>query len=145
MSVKFSLGEKLSHIFKKITNRGKLTELEIKQTMREIRIALLEADVNLTVAKDFISAVSEKACGEEVLKSLTPSQQVIKIVNEELTKLMGSENQKLAISPAPPTVIMMCGLQGAGKTTLCGKLALMLKSKTKKCCLPPAIYTDPPR
>ncbi len=127
-----SLQEKLSHIFSKMTKRGRLTELEIKQAMREIRIALLEADVNVAVAKDFIAKVSEKAVGQEILKSLTPAQQVIKIVNEELIALMGSTNQKLAISPKPPTVIMMCGLQGAGKTTLCGKLALYLKKQGKK-------------
>ncbi len=127
-----SLQEKLSHIFSKMTKRGRLTELEIKQAMREIRIALLEADVNVAVAKDFIAKVSEKAVGQEILKSLTPAQQVIKIVNEELIALMGSTNQKLVISPKPPTVIMMCGLQGAGKTTLCGKLALYLKKQGKK-------------
>lgn len=127
-----SLQEKLSHIFSKMTKRGRLTELEIKQAMREIRIALLEADVNVAVAKDFIAKVSEKAVGQEILKSLTPAQQVIKIVNEELIALMGSTNQKLAVSPKPPTVIMMCGLQGAGKTTLCGKLALYLKKQGKK-------------
>ncbi len=127
-----SLQEKLSHIFSKMTKRGRLTELEIKQAMREIRIALLEADVNVAVAKDFIAKVSEKAVGQEILKSLTPAQQVIKIVNEELIALMGSTNQKLTISPKPPTVIMMCGLQGAGKTTLCGKLALYLKKQGKK-------------
>ena len=115
-----------------MTKRGRLTELEIKQAMREVRIALLEADVNLTVAKDFIAKVSEKAVGQEILKSLSPAQQVIKIVNEELTELMGSTNSKLIVSPEPPTVIMMCGLQGAGKTTLCGKLALYLKKQNKK-------------
>ncbi len=115
-----------------MTKRGKLTELEIKQAMREVRIALLEADVNLAVAKDFIAKVSEKAVGQEILKSLSPAQQVIKIVNEELTVLMGSTNSKLVVSPNPPTVVMMCGLQGAGKTTLCGKLALHLKKQGKK-------------
>ena len=127
-----SLGEKLNHVFSKLTKRGKLTELEIKQAMREIRIALLEADVNIKVAKDFINAVSEKAVGQEILKSLNPTQQVIKIVNEELIALMGGANSKLEVSPKPPTVIMMCGLQGAGKTTLCGKLAFMLKKQGKK-------------
>ena len=135
MAVNFSLSQKLSHIFSKLKNRGKLTELEIKQAMREIRIALLEADVNLNVAKDFINTVSEKALGQEILKSLSPTEQVIKIVNEELIALMGGANQKLEISPAPPTVIMMCGLQGAGKTTLCGKLAFYLKKQGKKVLL----------
>ena len=127
-----SLSEKLNHVFSKLTKRGKLTELEIKQAMREIRIALLEADVNYTVVKDLVNSISEKAVGEQVLKSLTPGQQVIKIVNEELTKLMGNTNSKLAVSPKPPTVILMCGLQGAGKTTMCGKLAKMLKKQCKK-------------
>ncbi len=129
------LSEKLNHIFKKLTQRGKLTELEIKQAMREVRIALLEADVNLTVVKSFINSVSEKAVGQEILKSLTPAQQVIKIVNEELISLMGSKNEKLGIAPKGPTVIMMCGLQGAGKTTMCGKLALHLKKQNKKVLL----------
>jgi len=126
------LSEKLGHILKKITSRGKLTELEIKQAMREIRVALLEADVNFTVVKDFIAKVSEKAAGQEILESLTPGQQVIKIVNEELTALMGSTAAKLEVSPKLPTVMMMCGLQGAGKTTMCGKLARMLSKQGKK-------------
>ncbi len=126
------LSDKLNHIFTKLTKRGTLTELEIKQAMREVRIALLEADVNLLVAKDFVNKVSEKALGQEVLKSLSPSQQVIKIVADELTELMGSTNQKLIVSDNLPTVIMMCGLQGAGKTTLSGKLALHLKKSGKK-------------
>ena len=132
MAVFQGLSEKLNHIFSKLTKRGKLTELEIKQAMREVRIALLEADVNLSVAKDFIAKVSEKAVGQDILKSLSPAQQVIKIVNEELTELMGATNSKLIVSPEPPTVIMMCGLQGAGKTTLCGKLAVHLKKQGKK-------------
>lgn len=132
MAVFQGLSEKLNHIFSKMTKKGRLTELEIKQAMREVRIALLEADVNLSVAKDFIAKVSEKAVGQEILKSLSPAQQVIKIVNDELTELMGSTNSKLIVSPEPPTVIMMCGLQGAGKTTLCGKLAVYLKKQNKK-------------
>ncbi len=132
MAVFQGLSEKLNHIFSKMTKKGRLTELEIKQAMREVRIALLEADVNLGVAKDFIAKVSEKAVGQEILKSLSPAQQVIKIVNDELTELMGSINSKLIVSPEPPTVIMMCGLQGAGKTTLCGKLAVYLKKQGKK-------------
>lgn len=127
-----SLSERLNHIFSKLTKRGKLTELEIKTAMREVRVALLEADVNIKVAKQFCADVSEKAVGQEILTSLNPAQQVIKIVNEELIALMGSSNQKLNISPKPPTVIMMCGLQGAGKTTLCGKLAVNLKKNGKK-------------
>ncbi len=132
MAIFQGLSEKLNHIFSKMTKRGKLTELEIKQAMREVRIALLEADVNLSVAKDFIAKVSEKAVGQEILKSLSPAQQVIKIVNDELTELMGSTNSKLIVSSSLPTVIMMCGLQGAGKTTLCGKLAVYLKKQGKK-------------
>ena len=132
MAVFQGLSEKLNHIFSKMTKKGRLTELEIKQAMREVRIALLEADVNLSVAKDFIAKVSEKAVGQEILKSLSPAQQVIKIVNDELTELMGSTNSKLIVSPEPTTVIMMCGLQGAGKTTLCGKLAVYLKKQNKK-------------
>ncbi|MDE6869081.1 MAG: signal recognition particle protein [Clostridia bacterium] len=127
-----SLSERLNHIFSKLTKRGRLTELEIKTAMREVRVALLEADVNIQVAKKFCADVSEKAVGQEILKSLNPAQQVIKIVNEELIALMGSANQKLNVSPKPPTVIMMCGLQGAGKTTMCGKLAVNLKKNGKK-------------
>ena len=126
------LGEKLNHIFSKLTKRGKLTELEIKQAMREVRVALLEADVNFLVAKDFINKVTEKAVGETILNSLTPGQQVIKIVNEELISLMGSTSAKLEVSSLPPTVVLMCGLQGAGKTTMCGKLGLMLRKQGKK-------------
>ena len=132
MALFSSLSEKFNHIFSKLTKRGRLTELEIKEAMREVRIALLEADVNYMVAKDFVKKVSEKAVGDEVLKSLTPAQQVIKIVRDELTELMSSNHQKLAISPAPPTIIMMCGLQGAGKTTMCAKLGAHLKKSGKK-------------
>ena len=132
MALFASLSERLNHIFSKLTKRGKLTELEIRTAMREVRIALLEADVNLKVAKQFIAEVSEKAVGQQVLQSLNPAQQVIKIVNDELIALMGSGNAKLEVSPKPPTVILMCGLQGAGKTTLCGKLALQLKKQGKK-------------
>ena len=132
MALFASLSERLNHIFSKLTKRGRLTELEIRSAMREVRIALLEADVNLKVAKQFIAEVSEKAVGQQVLQSLNPAQQVIKIVNDELTALMGAGNAKLEVSPKPPTVIMMCGLQGAGKTTLCGKLALYLKKQGKR-------------
>ena len=115
--------------------KGKLTDLEIKQAMREIRIALLEADVNFQVVRDFINRVSEKASGEDILKGLNSTQQVIKIVNDELIALMGSTHSKLAVADRPPTIIMMCGLQGAGKTTMCGKLAGMLKKQNKKVML----------
>ena len=132
MALFASLSERLNHIFSKLTKRGKLTELEIRTAMREVRIALLEADVNLRVAKDFIATVSEKAVGQQVLESLNPAQQVIKIVNEELIALMGPSNAKLEVASKPPTVIMMCGLQGAGKTTMCAKLAVQLKKQGKR-------------
>lgn len=126
-----NLSEKLENAFKKFKNRGKLTEADIKAGMREIKLALLEADVNFKVVRDFIKTVSERAVGAQVLESLNPGQQVIKIVDEELTKLMGSTNSKLVVSSKPPTVIMMVGLQGAGKTTHAGKLAGMLKKQGK--------------
>ncbi len=132
MALFASLSERLNHIFSKLTKRGKLTELEIRGAMREVRIALLEADVNLKVAKEFIAEVSEKAVGQQVLQSLNPAQQVIKIVNDELIALMGPANAKLEVNPKPPTVIMMCGLQGAGKTTMCAKLAVQLKKQGKR-------------
>lgn len=127
-----NLSEKLNNIFGKLRSKGRLSEQDIKQAMREIRVALLEADVNFGVVKQFIATVSEKAVGENILKSLTPGQQVVKIVNDELVALMGSTNSKLEVSPKPPTVIMMCGLQGAGKTTMCGKLAQNLIKQGKK-------------
>lgn len=130
-----SLSDRMNHIFSKLRNKGKLTELEIKQAMREIRVALLEADVNYNVVKDFTAKVSEKALGEDILKSLTPAQQIVKIVNDELCALMGSTHQKLAVSDKQPTIYMMCGLQGAGKTTMCGKLATYLKKQNKKVLL----------
>ncbi len=130
-----NLADRMNHIFSKLRNKGKLTELEIKQAMREIRVALLEADVNFGVVKEFTQRVSEKALGEDILKSLTPAQQIVKIVNEELCSLMGSTHQKLATSDRMPTIYMMCGLQGAGKTTMCGKLATYLKKQNKKVLL----------
>ncbi|MCH5151124.1 MAG: signal recognition particle protein [Clostridiales bacterium] len=130
-----NLTDRINHVFSKLKNRGALTELEIKQAMREVRVALLEADVNFTVAKDFINKVTELAVGEEILKSLTPGQQVIKIVNEQLIELLGSTQSKLGVSPKLPTIIMMCGLQGAGKTTMCGKLAMYLQKQGKKVLL----------
>jgi len=126
-----NLSEKLENAFKKFRNRGKLTEADIKAGMREIKLALLEADVNFKVVRDFIKTVSERAVGVEVLESLNPGQQVVKIVDEELARLMGSTNSKLIVSPKPPTVIMMVGLQGAGKTTHAGKLAGLLKKQGK--------------
>ena len=135
MALFANLSERMNHIFSKMRNKGKLTELEIKEAMREIRIALLEADVNYNVVKKFVNDVSAKALGEDILKSLTPSQEVVKIVNEELIELMGSQNQKLLVSDRAPTIYMMCGLQGAGKTTMCGKLAGYLQKSGKKVLL----------
>lgn len=127
-----SLSEKLGNIFKRLRSRGKLSEADVKEVMREIRMALLSADVNYKVAKDFVAQVSERATGSDVLESLTPAQQVIKIVNEELTSFMGGENDKIKFSSKPPTVVMLCGLQGAGKTTHCAKLALYFKNMGKR-------------
>jgi len=127
-----SLTERLNNAFKKFRNKGKLTEADVKEGMREIKLALLEADVNYKVVKEFIKSVSERAVGAEVLESITAPQQIVKIVNEELTALMGGENSKLTISSRPPTVVMMTGLQGAGKTTHTGKLALMYKKQGKR-------------
>ena len=126
-----SLSEKLENAFRKFKNKGKLTESDIKAGMREIKLALLEADVNFKVVKDFIASVSERAVGAEVLESLLPAQQIVKIVNEELTNLMGGSQSKLTISSKPPTVVMMVGLQGAGKTTHAGKLAGLYKKQGK--------------
>ena len=127
-----SLSEKLNNVFKKLRGKGRLNEADIKEAMREVRLALLEADVSYKVVKDFVKSVSERAVGRDVLESLTPAQMVIKIVNEELTALMGSQNAKINISPKPPTVIMLVGLQGAGKTTNGAKLAAYLKKTTGK-------------
>ncbi|MDE5763566.1 MAG: signal recognition particle protein [Ruminococcus sp.] len=123
------LSEKLNNVFKKLKSRGKLTEKDVKEAMREVKLALLEADVSYKVVKDFVAKVSERAVGEEVLTSLTPAQQVIKIVNEELCGLMGNSNSRINLAKNPPTVIMMCGLQGSGKTTHAAKLAKMLKKE----------------
>ncbi|MGL5615688.1 MAG: signal recognition particle protein [Sarcina sp.] len=127
-----NLASKLQDAFKKLKGKGKLTEKDIKEVMREVKLALLEADVNFKVVKEFVANVSEKCLGEEVLESLTPGQQVIKIVNEELTNLMGVSESKLNYSSTGITVIMMVGLQGAGKTTMTGKLALHLRKQNKK-------------
>ena len=127
-----SLGEKLNNAFKKFRNKGKLTEADVKAGMREIKLALLEADVNFKVVREFIKIVSERAVGAEVLESLLPAQQIVKIVNEELTRLMGGSQSKLTIASQPPTVIMMVGLQGAGKTTHAGKLAGLYKKQGKR-------------
>jgi len=126
------VSQKLQAIFKKLNARGKLNENDVKEAMREIKLALLEADVNFLVVKQFVKTVSERAVGSEVLESLTPGQQVVKIVNEELTRLMGGENAKLEFGTSKPAVILMAGLQGAGKTTMCGKLGAYIKKQYGK-------------
>lgn len=126
------LADKISNAFKKLKSKGKLTENDVKAAMREVRLALLEADVNYKVAKDFTNKVTERAIGQDVMESLTPAQMVIKIVDEELTALMGGENERLNFNSKPPTVIMMCGLQGSGKTTHSAKLAKMLKTQNRR-------------
>ena len=122
----------LQNIFKKLTGRGRLSEKDVKDAMREIRLVLLEADVNYLVVKDFVKKVTERAVGADVLESLTPGQQIIKIVNEEMTALMGATNAKLDFGSTKPAIILMAGLQGAGKTTMCGKLAMLLKKQYGK-------------
>ena len=123
------LADKLANSFKRLKSKGKLTEADVREAMREVRLALLEADVNYKVAKDFTNTVTERAIGIQVMESLTPGQMVVKIVDEELTNLMGGKEAKIATPPKPPTIIMMAGLQGAGKTTHAAKLAKMFKSK----------------
>jgi len=132
MAVFGNLAEKLQETFKRLSNKGKLTEADVKAAMREVRIALLEADVSYKVVKDFIAKVTERAVGGDVLESLTPGQQVIKIVNEELIELMGSENAKIQTAKHPPTVVMMVGLQGTGKTTSTAKIANFLKKQKRR-------------
>ena len=126
------LTEKISAAFKKLRGKGRLSEADVKAAMREIRLALLEADVSYKVVKDFVNKVSARAVGADVLESLTPAQMIVKIVNEELTALMGSENQKLYMASPPPTIVMMVGLQGAGKTTNGAKLAGLFKKQGKR-------------
>ncbi|MGV3243785.1 signal recognition particle protein [Staphylococcus sp. 11261D007BR] len=126
------LSDRLQQTMQKIKGKGKVTEADIKAMMREVRLALLEADVNFKVVKNFIKTVSERALGSDVMKSLTPGQQVIKIVQEELTELMGGDNTSITMAKKPPTVVMMVGLQGAGKTTTAGKLALLMRKKYNK-------------
>ena len=124
-----SLQDKLGKVFKRLRSRGKLNEHDVKEAMREVRLALLEADVNYKVAKDFTNKVAERCIGEKVMESLTPAQMVIKIVRDELTVLMGAEQVRLKTANRIPTIIMMCGLQGSGKTTHAAKLAKLLKTK----------------
>ncbi|NLJ88153.1 MAG: signal recognition particle protein [Epulopiscium sp.] len=127
-----SLSDKLQEVFKKLKGKGRLTEKDVNEALREVKLALLEADVNFKVVKSFINKIKERAVGHDVLESLTPGQQVIKIVNEELTELMGSTQSKLTFSTTPPTIYMMVGLQGSGKTTTSGKLAAQIKKMGKK-------------
>ena len=134
MAMFSSLSEKLSGALGKFRNKGKLTEADIKAGMREIKLALLEADVSFKVTKEFVARVSERAVGTEVMESLVPSQQIVKIVNEELTNLMGSAQAKLEIAPSPPTVIMMCGLQGAGKPRTAQSWPDFIKSRASTLC-----------
>ena len=126
------LADKLAATFKKLRSKGKLTESDVREAMREVRLALLEADVNFRIAKEFVAKITERAVGTQVLESLTPAQQVIKIVNEELTALMGGEQSRIKMASRPPTVILLCGLQGSGKTTHAGKLAYMFKGQGRR-------------
>ena len=125
------LSEKLQKLIGNLRGRTRITEADVKDITREIKLALLEADVNYKVVKDFTSTIAEKAVGQDVIKSLTPGQQIVKIVHTELVKLLGSEDAELNISPNPPTIIMLAGLQGSGKTTMAGKLANLLRKKGK--------------
>ncbi len=129
------ISSKLQNIFKKLTGRGRLSEKDVREAMREVKLALLEADVNFRVVKDFIKSVETRAVGTDVLESLTPGQMIIKIVNEEMTSLMGSTNAKLEFGSKKPAVILMAGLQGAGKTTMCGKLGALIKKQYGKSVL----------
>ena len=126
------LSDKLNAVFKRLKSKGKLKESDVREVMREVRLALLEADVNYKVAKDFAAVCAERAVGSEVLESLTPAQQVIKIVREEMTVLMGREGERIRLSSTPPTIVMVCGLQGSGKTTHCAKLAKYFKSQGRR-------------
>ena len=126
------MGDRISQAIKNIRGMGTITEANISEAMREIRLALLEADVNFKIVKEFISEVETKALGQDVLKSLTPGQQVVKIVRDEMTELLGGVASRINFTPNPPTIIMLVGLQGSGKTTTCGKLANLLRKQGKK-------------
>src|SRR5271155_5252419 len=130
-----ALSERLGAIFDRLSNRGRLTETDVAEVLREVRIALLEADVNLSVAKEFVNSIKAKAVGADVLQSLTPGQSVIKIVHEELVALLGGAEARLLFADAPPTVYMLVGLQGSGKTTQAGNLALRLKEQGRRTLL----------
>ena len=133
-----SLSGKLESVFKKLRGRGVLKEEDVKEALREVRLALLEADVNFKVVKEFVGKVQERAVGQDILGSLTPGQQVIKIVHEELVALLGGTQAKLYLSPNPPTIVMLVGLQGSGKTTTAGKLAKNFKKDGRRVLLVPA-------
>src|SRR2546428_9732539 len=137
-----SLSEKLQSVFDRLGRKGRLTEEDVELALREVRVALLEADVALKVAKKFVAAVREKAVGQEVLQSLSPAQQVVKIVHEQLVDLLATTPPRLMVSPKPPTVVMLVGLQGSGKTTTAAKLALPIRSMGHK---PPLVAADPHR
>ncbi|MGA8141033.1 MAG: signal recognition particle receptor subunit alpha, partial [Desulfobaccales bacterium] len=137
------LTDKLAQVFKKLKGHGKLSEAQVQEALREVRLALLEADVNYKVAKSFIERVKERAVGEEVMRSLTPAQQVVKIVHEELTGLLGGESPRLDLSGRPPVALMLVGLQGSGKTTTAAKLARRLKSQGRQVYLVPADVQRP--
>jgi len=138
-----NLSDRLGAIYKKLKGRGVLKEIDVDEALREIRIAMIEADVSLSAIKPFLEGVREKGVGQEVLKSLTPGHQMVKIVNEELVSLLGGEFKELGLAPSLPTVILMAGLQGAGKTTTAGKLAKRFKDKGKSCLLVPADVCRP--
>lgn len=125
------LSSRLQEITRKLSGKARITESDLKEVLREVKLALLEADVNFKIVKEFISTIEGKALGQDVLKSLTPGQQVVKIVKDEMVELLGGENSKINITPNPPTVIMLVGLQGSGKTTTAGKLANLLRKKGK--------------
>ena len=127
-----SLGDRFQDIFKKVSGQGRLTESNIKDALREVRLALLEADVNYGVAKNFVAKIRDKAVGEEVIKGVNPAQQFVKIVNDELVEVLGGTNVTIAKSAKPPTIVMLTGLQGAGKTTFSAKLGKYLKKKGEK-------------
>jgi signal recognition particle subunit SRP54 len=137
-----SLSEKLQAVFDRLGRKGKLTEDDVDAALREVRVALLEADVSLKVVRQFVAAVKERAVGQEVLHSLTPAQTVVKIVHEQLVELLGAEPPRLVVSPKPPTVVMLVGLQGSGKTTLAAKLALQVRKMGHR---PLFVAADPSR
>jgi signal recognition particle subunit SRP54 len=139
------LSDRLNAIFSRLTGRGRLSESDVNEVMREVRIALLEADVSLSAAKEFVGAIKEKAVGADVMASLSPAQTIVKIVHDELVELLGGAQARLQFSDAPPSVIMLVGLQGSGKTTHAGKLALRLKEQGRRTWWTWCSFTTPPR